>query len=88
MEINGDDEDSYFDPTYTEVERILSTTDIFPIIHPKKSNELKGKWHELLGTVANKLLNFTKDNIYYGIFFMDPVNAEEQGLVNYKKVIS
>ena len=42
MEINGDEEDQYFDPTYTEVERILGTTDIFPIIHPKKSNELKG----------------------------------------------
>ena len=43
MEMNGDEEDLYFDPTYTEVERILGTTDIFPIIHPKKSNEVKGK---------------------------------------------
>ena len=77
MEMNGDEEDLYFDPTYTEVERILGTTDIFPIIHPKKSNEVKGKWYELLAVVVNKLLNFSKNNIYYGIYFMDPVNAEE-----------
>lgn len=34
----------YFDPTFIEVDRILHTTELFPVIHPKKSNEIKGKW--------------------------------------------
>jgi chromodomain-helicase-DNA-binding protein 7 len=39
-----DNPDSYFDPSYVEVDRILACTEQFPIIHPKKANEIKGKW--------------------------------------------
>ena len=66
----------YFDPSFTEVDRILWTTELFSVIHPKKANEIKGKWTEPLAIVTSKLLNFTKDNIKYGIYFMDPVNPD------------
>lgn len=38
----------FFDPTYIEVDRILQCVELFPIIHPKKANEIKGKWSELI----------------------------------------
>jgi len=31
-----------------------------------------------------KLLNFYKDDIYYGIFFMEPVDPERDNIPNYK----
>ena len=31
-----------------------------------------------------KLLNFYKDDIYYGIFFMEPVDPERYNIPNYK----
>ena len=41
----------YFDASYLEVDRIISSTEMFPIIHQKKvfvlfiqANEIKGKW--------------------------------------------
>lgn len=45
------DEERYFDASFSEVDRILSCTDIFPIIHPKKAGEIKGKWSESLTMV-------------------------------------
>lgn len=81
-------EQQYFDPSYTEVDRILSTTEVFPIIHPKKGSEIKGKWCESLVNVVSKLMNFVKDNVRYGIYFMEPVNPEKDGCPNYKKVIT
>jgi chromodomain-helicase-DNA-binding protein 7 len=41
-------ETQFFDPSYTEPDRILSCTEIFPVVHPKKGSELKGKWSEML----------------------------------------
>jgi chromodomain-helicase-DNA-binding protein 7 len=37
----------YFDPSFVEVDRILYTSELFPVIHPKKANETKGKMAEL-----------------------------------------
>ncbi|KRX04912.1 Chromo domain protein [Pseudocohnilembus persalinus] len=81
-------QERYFDPTYVEVDRIIHTTELFPVIHPKKSNEIKGKWTESLVLVVNKLLNFTKDTVHYGIHFQEPVNPERDGCPNYKKIIT
>ena len=33
--LNGEDIMQYFDKNFTAVERILSTTQIFPVIHPR-----------------------------------------------------
>ena len=34
-----------------------------------QANEIKGKWSESLMLVCSKLLNFTKNNIHYGVLF-------------------
>ncbi len=78
----------YFEPSYLEVERILNTTELFPIIHPKKANEIKGRPAELMANVVSKLLNFTKDDVHYGIHFMEPVNPERDNCPNYRKIIT
>ena len=57
---------------------------MFSVIHPKKANEIKGKWQEILQIILLKLLNFHKDDIFYGVFFMDPVDPERDNIPNYK----
>ncbi len=32
----------------------------------------------------SKLLNFNKDTVNYGVFFMEPVDAERDGIPHYK----
>lgn len=59
----------------------------FPIIHPKKANEIKGKWNELLAAMVLKLLNFSKDDVHYGVYFMEPVSPERENCSNYKRII-
>lgn len=79
----------YFDNALAEADRILSCAELFPIIHPKKANEIKGKWHETLTWVASKLLNFSKDTINYGVFFNEPVDPEsDEGCPDYLRVIT
>ncbi|KAL4510059.1 hypothetical protein ABPG72_010252 [Tetrahymena utriculariae] len=85
---DAEENERYFDPTYIEVDRILQCVELFPIIHPKKANEVKGKWSELLVVILQKLLNFTKDDVHYGIYFMEPVNPERDNCQNYKKIIT
>lgn len=55
------------------------------MIHPKKANEIKGKWSELLVSITSKLLNFTKDGVHYGITFMEPVDISRYP--DYKKIV-
>ena len=61
--------EKYFDQSYLEVDKILQTNELFPIIHPKKANDVKGKWTESLLQVMSKISNFVKNNIMYGIHF-------------------
>lgn len=87
IEAERDDID-YFDPSYVKVDRILKTAEIFPVIHSKKANEIKGKWSELTSRVLSKLLNYSKDNVPYGTFFMEPVNPDIENCPDYKKIIT
>jgi hypothetical protein len=57
---------------------------MFPVIHSKKANEMKGKWCELAALVISKLLNFYKDDICYGIYFMEPVDPDRDNVPSYK----
>ena len=57
---------------------------MFPVIHPKKASEMKGKWCEYTVLVLNKLLNFYKDDICYGVYFMEPVDPERDNVPNYR----
>ena len=72
----------YFDQSFLEVDKILQCNELFPVIHPKKANDVKGKWTEPLLQVMSKISNFVKDEIMYGIEFAEPVNPED-GLFNY-----
>jgi chromodomain-helicase-DNA-binding protein 7 len=44
---------NYFDQSYLEADRILYCTEIFSIIHPKKSRGIKHKWYEHLPEVLS-----------------------------------
>ncbi|EGR27208.1 myb domain protein [Ichthyophthirius multifiliis] len=77
----------YFDLSYIEVDRIIYSNELFPIIHPKKSNEIKGKWSENMVIFIQKLLNFSKDEEHYGLAFMEPVNPEKDGVPDYNDII-
>ena len=37
--------------------------------------------------VVSKLLNYTKNNVHYGVFFMEPVDPERENIPSYKKLI-
>ena len=60
---------------------------MFPVLHPKKALEVKSKWTESLLKVLQYLLNYTKNDVRYGVFFMEPVNPQRDGCQNYKKII-
>lgn len=75
------------DPSYVEIDRIINTTEMFPIIHPKKANEIKNKWNEYLMIIVSKLLNFYIGKIKYGVYFMTPVNPEQDHCPDYRKII-
>jgi len=78
-----EDEDNYYDMSYTEVDRLVYCADMFPVLHPKKALEMKSKWSETALKAVQLLLNYTRndvrylydyDYIRYGIIFMEPVN--------------
>ena len=87
-EVDPDREEEFFDPSYLKVDKILFTAEIFPVIHSKKANEIKGKWSELLSRVVSKLLNFSKDQVHYGVRFMEPVSLDKDHCPDYKKIVS
>lgn len=59
---------------------MLSCTEMFPVIHPKKGSEIKGKWSEGLTFVMSHLLNFTKEGIHYGVYYTDASNTKIPGV--------
>lgn len=61
----------HFNPNYLVPDRILSSTDLFAAIQPKKANQVKGTWQESLQLVISKLLNFEKNMCPYGTFLLD-----------------
>lgn len=81
-DLDDREEDQFFDPAYCEVDRILSCTEIFPIVHPKKGSEMKGKWAESLTKVLSHLLNFSRDQIHYGVYFLECKAILDLGTIN------
>ncbi|CAD8066277.1 unnamed protein product [Paramecium sonneborni] len=75
-------EAQYFDPAFQEVDRVLSCTEIFPIVHPKKGSEMKGKWAESLTKVISHLLNFSRNQIHYGVYFLESKAILDFGTIN------
>jgi hypothetical protein len=44
LDSNGEDLTQFFDKNYIMVERILSTSMIFPVVHPRQARSIRGKW--------------------------------------------
>jgi hypothetical protein len=73
------DENKYFDPSFAEIDRVLCTTEIFPVIHPRQACLILEKWQGKCAIVLSKLMNFKKDDFCYGIPFLYPIDASMQG---------
>jgi chromodomain-helicase-DNA-binding protein 7 len=73
------DENKYFDPSFSEIDRVLCTTEIFPVIHPRQACLISEKWQGKCAIVLSKLINFRKNNYSYGIPFLYPIDSSMQG---------
>ncbi|OMJ68517.1 hypothetical protein SteCoe_34011 [Stentor coeruleus] len=81
------DEGKFFDPNFVEVDRVLCTTEIFPVIHPRQACLIVDKWQGKCAVVLSKLMNFRKNNFCYGIPFLYPVEASMLGGEYYLKKV-
>lgn len=70
-------EEHHFNPNYLIPERILTSTDLFAAIQPKKANQIKGTWQESMQLVCLKLLNFEKNSYPYGTLLLKEINSLE-----------
>lgn len=72
---------------FTIVDRILKSTELFTVIHPRVTHNLKDKWQSLCNKVIVKLMNYFKDEVCYGIYFLHQVDEDKDGAKNYHKQI-
>ena len=63
--------DEAFDPSYIQVERIVFTTNLFPVVHPRQAKQTKGTWYEDIQHVMLILLNIKKDTHALGLYWLD-----------------
>jgi hypothetical protein len=68
---NGEDLLQYFEKNYLIVERVISTTVVFPVIHPRQAKQVKGKWQEDCLHIINVLVNYRKNNVSIGLAFAE-----------------
>ena len=73
------EENKFFDPSFTEVDRVLCTTEIFPVIHPRQACQIGDKWQGKCAVILSKLMNFRKNGFAYGIPFLYPIEASMEG---------
>ena len=59
-----------FNKSYLTVSKILNSTELFPVIHPKKGSQITGKWSYGLLKVVNFLANFEYEQVLYGVEFL------------------
>lgn len=67
-----------FDPSYTEVDRILSTTDLFRVVHPRPAAEIQEKWQGSLLKIMSILTNFTREGLCYGPYLYSTQENEAE----------
>lgn len=63
------------DADCTNVDRILDSSEIFTLIHPKKASDIKTKWSESLIKVMRALINFNQNNVFYGVFYIELIDT-------------
>lgn len=59
-----------YDGTYLEIDWVLDSTEIFPVLHPKKGSQIKKKWTYSLIKVLNFIANFEFEGIFYGVHML------------------
>lgn len=74
---DGEDLTLHFDKTFVGIERILSTTQIFPVIHPRQAKQVRGKWQEDCLKVVNVLINYRKNNVCIGLAFAEQLDQDK-----------
>jgi hypothetical protein len=74
---NDEDLTQYFDKTFVAVERILSSTQIFPVIHPRQAKQVRGRWQEDCLNVVNVLINYRKNNVCIGLAFAEQLDQDK-----------
>ena len=78
-------EDDWFDPTFLEVDRVLYTTEIFPVVHPRQASLVSDRWQGKCAFLLSKIMNFTKDGVPYGVAFFRVLDNESAS--DYLKMI-
>jgi SNF2 family DNA or RNA helicase len=71
---------------YMRVEKIIGALEVFPVIHPRRTNEMKGKWSEHLARVCSRLLNYTAKGIVLGVYVSQPLELVLASLPHTTKV--
>lgn len=79
---DGEDLTTYFDKSFVEVERVLSTTHIFPVIHPRQAKQIRGKWQDDCLKVVSVLVNFRKNNVSLGLAFGEQLDPDKYDIYN------
>jgi len=71
-----------FDPSFSEVDRVLSTTDLFRVVHPRPAAEVLEKWQGKLLKIMSILANFKKNGLCYGPFLYSGQESEAESEVS------
>ena len=79
----GNEEDKFFDPSFLEVDRVLKTTEIFPVVHPRQASLVAERWQGKCANVISKLVNFRKNGFCYAIPFLSPIEINSPGGQDY-----
>jgi chromodomain-helicase-DNA-binding protein 7 len=83
----AEDVDALIDPNYLEIDRVLHTTELFPVIHPRQAALVSDRWQGLCASLLSKIINYRRNGICYSIPFLEPVDPESTlGMHYYKQV--
>ena len=53
-----DDEDKFFDRSFLQVCKVISCTNLFPVIHPRQAKNVSGTWREKCVNILQLICNF------------------------------
>ncbi len=79
------EEGTYFDKTFMEVDKILSCTNLFPVIHPHTSKKIVDTWRERCIDILQYLVNFRHDLHCFGIPFLF-LRGDENQVMDYTTI--
>ena len=77
--------DKYFDRSYVNVCKILSCTNLFPVIHPRQAKNVINTWREKCVVILQLICNFTQDDHTYGTEFLF-LRSDEKSLMDFTTI--